>query len=517
MVINKRGMSVYTAILAFILLAGCSARTTAGLGTPGPASTSLPSPTSTPSPALPTETQVPGPTTPPPTPTPQPRNTHYQISAQLDYATRQLSVSETVAIQNPASQELTTLSLVVPPNWWPGVFQLEALSWQGGEKIIEYSLEGVRLKIPIREAWFPGEIRELSLTYTLSLPEMNVIADVGPNPFGYSLTKDSLVKQINLVDWYPFLPPYQEGSGWIIHEPWIFGEYLVYPSADFDVSLQILNGPEDLVVAASALDSGEKGTYRYHLEGARNFVFSISPYYQILEEEVKGTKVLGYHFPFYEQGGEAAFQATIKALQLYSDLYHPYEQPSLTMVQADFDHGMEYEGLYFLNRSFFNSYTGSPASFLIAIAAHETTHQWWYGLVANDQALEPWLDEALCTYNEKVFFENYHPEAVEWWWVNRVDYHQPQGVIDRSIYDYKFPEFTNPYYDYRDAIYLQGAHFLEDLRDLVGDEVFFSFLADYAGTYAGEIATGEDFFCLLEEHTDADLQDLLSTYFQSKP
>lgn len=498
-------------LLIVLLLGGCSARTPGGLGTPSPTSTVPPSPTSHPSPVIPTETQPPDPTSPPPTLTPHLHNTHYEISAQLDYLTHQITVSEVITIQNPAAQELTDLSLAVPPNWWPGAFRLEALSWHEGGKIIEYSLEGVRLKIPIREAWFPGESRELSLTYTLSLPEIDSIEGVGPSPFGHSPL------QTNLVDWYPFLPPYQEGKGWIIHDPWYFGEYLVYPQADFQVSLQIANGPPNLVVAASSLDNGDEEIHRYHLEDARNFVLSISPYYQILEEEVEGTKVLGYHFPFYERAGQAAFQTTIQALQLYSDLYHPYEQLSLTMVQADFDHGMEYEGLYFLNRSFFNGYSGSPASFLTAIAAHETAHQWWYGLVANDQALEPWLDEALCTYNEKVFFENYHPDAEDWWWVNRVNYHQPQGVIDRSIYDYQYPKFTNPYYDYRDAIYLQGAHFMEDLRKTMGDEDFFSFLAAYAESYAGKIVTGDDFFALLAEYTDSDLQSLTATYFQDRP
>ncbi len=482
------------------------------MGTPSPTSTIPPSPTSTPSPVLPTETQLPDPTSPPPpTLTPQPRNTHYELSAQLDYLTHQVSVSEVITIQNPASQELTDLSLVVPPNWWPGTFRLETLSWREGGKIIEYSLEGVRLKIPIREAWFPGESRELSLIYTLSLPEINSLEGVGPSPFGHSPL------QVNLVDWYPFLPPYQEGKGWIIHDPWYFGEYLVYPQADFQVSLQITNGPQELVVAASSLNKGDGEIHRYRLEDARNFVLSISPYYQVLEEEVEGTKVLGYHFPFYERAGQAAFQTTIQALELYSGLYHPYSQASLTMVQADFDHGMEYEGVYFLNRSFFNGYNGSPASFLTAIAAHETAHQWWYGLVANDQALEPWLDEALCTYNERVFFENYHPQVVDWWWVNRVNYHQPQGVIDRSIYEYQYPEFTNPYYDYRDAIYLQGAHFMEDLRKAMGDEDFFSFLAAYAETYAGKIVTGDDFFALLADYSDSDLQSLTATYFQDRP
>jgi hypothetical protein len=32
------------------------------------------------------------------------------------------------------------------------------------------------------------------------------------------------------------------------------------------------------------------------------------------------------------------------------------------------------------------------------VVDHETAHQWFYSLVGNDQALDPWLDEALATW-----------------------------------------------------------------------------------------------------------------------
>lgn len=35
-----------------------------------------------------------------------------------------------------------------------------------------------------------------------------------------------------------------------------------------------------------------------------------------------------------------------------------------------------------------------------ANAAHETAHQWFYSLVGNDQARDPWLDEGLATWPE---------------------------------------------------------------------------------------------------------------------
>jgi aminopeptidase N len=150
------------------------------------------------------------------------------------------------------------------------------------------------------------------------------------------------------------------------------------------------------------------------------------------------------------------------------------------------------------------------AEYLWAIAAHETAHQWWYAQVGNDQAFEPWLDEALCTYSERLYYENIHPEGLDWWWAYRVYYYEPKGWVDGSVYN---PE---GYRAYRDAVYLNGALFLEDLRNLVGEQAFFAFLPAYARRYAGTVATADDFFAVLNEYTQVNLQPLFDRYFENR-
>ena len=267
-----------------------------------------------------------------------------------------------------------------------------------------------------------------------------------------------------------------------------------------------------LVVAASTIGDQTGDRIHYSIKEARNFVFSISPEYVVLEEELNGTIVYGYVFPPYLVPGRAAFDATLESLALYSDLFGDYSQSSFTMVQADFNHGMEYEGLYFQSKGFFDTYNGSVGSYLVTIAVHETAHQWWYGLVANDQGLEPWLDEALCTYSELLYFERLYPQAVDWWWATRVNYYTPEGVIDRSIYDYT--EFTDQYLAYRNATYLQGAIFLNELRNLLGEEMMIEFLREYAEIYANKIAYQKDFFSLLEQYYEVESIDWLGDYFR---
>jgi len=429
--------------------------------------------------------------------------TKYSLAVVMDYPNQRLDVEERILIQHPSTNMLNKIDLVVPPNNWPGVFSIQEIS-AGDLPVNGYQTTGVVLNIEFDSpGWQPGEILDLLIRYSLDLPQQNAREGFGPSPFGYTAI------QTNLVDWYPMVPPYQDDLGWVINDPWLFGEYLVYPAADFEISIEL--GTAGLIAAASSAPLNEGDTLKYFLEAARNFVFSISPAYVVLEEEVNETKVFGYIFPGYQIPGQAAFDATVEALVLYSELYGPYGQSSLSMVQADFNHGMEYEGMYFQSRGFFDTYGGSEQSYLIAIAAHETAHQWWYGKISNDQALEPWLDESLCTFSELAYYEYLYPQSVDWWWGTRVNYYDPEGRIDRSIYD--FQEYTNQYLSYRNATYLQGAKFMAALKNEMGAEQLYDFLREYAKRYQDQIVTSEDFFVLLGEYLDVGNLVWLGEYF----
>jgi hypothetical protein len=100
---------------------------------------------------------------------------------------------------------------------------------------------------------------------------------------------------------------------------------------------------------------------------------------------------------------------------------------------------------------------------------------------------------------------------VDWWWATRVNFYEPTGVINRSIYDYG--EFVDQYLAYRNVTYLQGAKFLNVLRIMLGDEAMISFLGEYADRFDKQIASGEDFFSLLGEYVDVASLVWLGEYF----
>ena len=451
------------------------------------------------------------PSTPIPSASPEPASatTLYHLRAELDYYAHTLSAAESIRYTNQAGVALPDLALVVRPADWAGSFQLASLSWEDGRAIPEAAMEGAVLRIPLDQPLQPEGQVGLQLSYTLQLPEI-LSSELGSRPLPYGYTE----RQANLVDWYAFLPPYRPGEGWLVHPPANTGEHLVYDIADFEVEVTLAEAMPGLVIAASAPAVQEGLTYTYNLPAARAFAWSASPYYQVLVQPVGETVVSSYFFPYNAAAGQEVLQTTAQALALHNKLLGTYPRSSLSAVVADFPDGMEYSGLYFISRNYYEWYDGTPRGYLTTIAAHETAHQWWFDQVGNDQALEPWLDEALCTYMESLYYASLDalgtpPGAqplVDWWWYFRVDLYAPTGSMDGTIYD-----FTT-FRAYRDAVYLRGAQFLEALRQQMGEEAYLAFLRAYAEEMDGKQATGEDFFRILEGY-GGDVGGLREAYF----
>jgi hypothetical protein len=437
-------------------------------------------------------------------------NTQYNLQVQFDYSEHSLQVNETIHYTNQTGVVLPDLLLVVRPLRWEGSFRLTSLAWEGGEPITDAEADDYLLRIPLPQALEAGGQISLQLSYELRLPYI-LPPEQSPRPLPYGYTE----RQTNLVDWYPYLPPYRPGEGWLAHEPGYFGEYLVYDLADYQVQITLAEAVPGLVLTGSAPAIQEGLVTTFDLPAGRAFAWSASPQYQVLTTSVGETVVSSYYFPYHPAAGQAALDATAQALSLYNELLGPYPRPSLSVVEADFLDGMEYSGLYFLSRGFYDLYDGTPRGYLTAIAAHETAHQWWFDQVGNDQALEPWLDEALCTYMERLFYERMEAETpstggqplVDWWWYFRVNFYEPTGPVGGTIYDF------GSFRAYRDAVYLNGALFLEALRLNMGDEAFFAFLRDYATQMSGHQATAEDFFTLLSQYAGSNLDELRDTYF----
>lgn len=428
----------------------------------------------------------------------------YTITAQLDYSAKQIEIDQQIQIMGLLAG-VEEMALICEPNRYPGGFELHSLVID--QTVIEnYALNSNQLRFDLTEAARSTGSAIIQLTYTIKLPAIPPPSEMyKPQPYGYT------DRQVNLVDWYPFVPPLDENGEWVIHPPPVFGESLVYTTADFTVELRITGNSVPLVVAASSPAEQVENHYSFWMPAARTFAVSISPSYSLLEDESDGVKIRAYAFNGYEEQNQTVLKNAIEAVELFTELFGPLPHASVSIIQADFLDGMEFDGLYFVSKGFYDLYDGTVKGYLSLITVHEMAHQWWFGVVGSDQAMEPWLDESMATFAELQYIEYYYPDLTDWWWLYRVNIYEPEGQINLSIYEYP------SYIAYRNAVYLRGAAYLYEFRSQLGVGEFNEGMRRYFEENYREIATQEDFFGAFDGIPTGLIAEVNAKYMVTKP
>ena len=486
--------------LGFLALALLLTACNGGVSEPGGRSTRV-FPTAT-------ETALPTPTpSPEPSPTPTPLVTapagglpEHRIDVALDYDGRRLDVAQRSRLLNATAERWQEILFFVPSAHLPGFTISGArVTTRWETHTVSPTLEGLFYRVPLPVPLEPADPIEVAFDYTVQIPP---VAPTDWPPVGNSGAGERLLQ---IGDWHAVLAPYDEGRGWRTWSYHPVGDPTVYPVATFEV---YLTAPNDVVIAAAGAQVSDGPARRYYLAGARNFAFLASREYEVAFSRVDGIPVSSYYLPEHAVAGERLLELAGRALPLYTELYGPYPYPELVIAENAYYGAMEYSGLISMSGYGYETYDGTPYSLLMPLTVHEIAHQWWFGAVGNDQVRAPWLDESFAKYSELLFLERYYPEATGWWWQSHIDYWSPSGALDRSIYAFE----GTPAYIH--DIYGLGAHFLADLRALLGEEPFFAFVKGYRTANEGRLATRDDLLQAARTHTDADLAPLLDAYFE---
>jgi hypothetical protein len=124
----------------------------------------------------------------------------------------------------------------------------------------------------------------------------------------------------------------------------------------------------------------------------------------------------------------------------------PYPYPTFRIAESAAGLAMEAPGLIWIPGT-------RPAADHPFLISHETAHQWWYGIVGNDQSTSAFADEAMADYFSRKAHLSIRPSRCA------------RDRLDRDIRAYS----SGCYFE---VIYVQGARFLEDLRRDFGDRRF---------------------------------------------
>lgn len=152
----------------------------------------------------------------------------------------------------------------------------------------------------------------------------------------------------------------------------------------------------------------------------------------------------------------------------------------------------------------------------INLGAHELAHQWWGNGVTCINWNHFWLNEGFAVFMSSAFKEHRFGRAS--YLKDIEEYRQNyQKVKDKGLdKPLVFPNWNNPTADDRILVYYKGAYALHQLREELGDELFWQGIQEYTKAYYGKEVNTQDFQKALEKATQKDLQAFFKQWCYGK-
>jgi hypothetical protein len=226
-------------------------------------------------------------------------------------------------------------------------------------------------------------------------------------------------------------------------------------------------------------------TTSFEARNVRDFVFAGAPDYRTVSATVGGASVHVWYRPGFPAA--AVLAAAKTALTREAALLGPYLYKTYDLAQTAGGYGMESPGL---------TWIPTGAGNLPYLVAHETGHQWFYGIVGNDQARQPYADEAAADFVARYVLGLRRGSRCA------------TARLDLTIYQYS----STCYYE---VIYIQGGNFLDDTRKKMGSTAFWAGMRDYLATYRFKIGGTKALLNTLDADTPLNLVPRFEPRFPS--
>lgn len=414
-----------------------------------------------------------------------------------------------------AYDSYSTAPVLVPPaetegaggssDFIPGQTAIEVVKVDGAE--VDYNLTKTILEVDLGRTLDPGEKAEIYLEFSQTLPKNR-------DRFGY------YENLISLGNWLPLLAVYDD-EGWHLDDFVPMGDPFYSDYARFRVEIEV---DKDQVVSATGLlvdkkELEKKDVLIFEAAPVRDFAIMLSKNYAVLNTSSNGIDIYSYFLKDNLVSGNNVLIWGQKAVDFFNQTFGAYPYRTYYVTQSLNQYGgMEYPQL--IQVAYLDTLIPFPMNLIMPdpvsrldeyITVHETAHQWWYGVVGNDQVNQPWLDEALAEYSTYLYFRHYYGQkrADE---IYTTFNHRPgtgpieKGIMDKTIFDYQDME------QYNKEIYVQGSEILIQLEKLVGWETMSRILKTYYSQFRYKNATVDDFVAVAEEVSGRDLTAFFAPY-----
>jgi hypothetical protein len=202
---------------------------------------------------------------------------------------------------------------------------------------------------------------------------------------------------------------------------------------------------------------------RFVAKDVRDVSLAAAPDFRSTSVLVGATRVSYY----YRSGANAArtLDAAVRAFRSIQARLGDYPYPTYKVVQSAGGFGMESPRVTWIP-------FGVGSANLRYLVTHETAHQWFYGLVGNDQARAPFADEAAADFTARYVLGLRRGSRCS------------ASRLDHSIYAYS----SACYYE---VVYIQGGNLLDTARRRMGSTAFWRAMRIYVAAHRYGLVAGD--------------------------
>src|SRR5690606_14860648 len=298
-------------------------------------------------------------------------------------------------------------------------------------------------------------------------------------------------------------------EGWNVHQ--YHGNSEFY--SNFGVYSVKIHVPEHYVVAGTGMQTkvtklgqGRK-MVSFYAEDVHDFAFSASPDFITHEASYSGAGIPGVKLKLYvdkehDALSERYLHAAKSALSYFGKNYGTYPYSTLSIVVppigASEAGGMEYPTLV----TALAADNENPGYELERTVIHEIAHQYWYGIIANNEFEEAWLDEAFASYTEEKVMEYVYGVKSD----HRIEASYITAPAPLKLDAWSYDNHSH----YAENVYLRGKLLLLDLEQLLGSELMTKVMRSYFQLYQFKHPTTAQFQEVMAQVTKRSWQSYIT-------
>lgn len=408
----------------------------------------------------------------------------YDIRARYDPQTRLVHGTQTLTWQNGEFIPVGTLYFHLWANaeqfaMLDGYIKVTSVTVDGAPAA--YQARGLDLVVPLGRPVPHGGNVAVTMAFTTRLPGVISARDFGQEG-----------DRFNLAHWYPSLAVLDD-RGWVLNALRTRNAEPYAETAQYKVTLDV---PAGTVVGATGRqtarrEEGDRWVYEYDAPNFRDWVATGGQGLTVKTLEVEGTTV---HFIEKDTSWfPLVMEHVERGLKFFNRRLGKYPYPDLVVSCCV---GMEWPGLFFTEP--LRSTSERDMQRFLYVVYHELGHQWFYGIVGNDQYNEPWLDEGFTTYADRALFREFG-----WTPYGGENFADRPFQIDRITTGQDEIARLNQGMGH---IYFGGARVLEQLERELGAPLMEELIREWVRTRQFKTATTAEFIAHAEAVSGRDLK-----------